>query len=195
MTVHPLVHAVLAISCLAMATLGRAQQPAARVAPLFSYGSGQVASSVDGTNDPVCLSEEEARGVIAAEALAAGITFTESLEARALSLDGTDPSRRISFIFVSRTDANAWRRKATPDGLTQCIDLRECASTLRDRVTVSAPTGTYAIFYDPAITPADVLPQLSESARTTTDLVMAAHDLAIEALRQQVRDFLIWNNA
>lgn len=180
-------------------------KPTSYVAPLFLHGSGQGVYSWDAVNTPDYLSEDEARDIILDIARSAGIDFT--LESRSLAaiptadgqasltrpivLDGADAARNISFVFISQLDANNWRRKTGRTALGEFIDVLGCADDLRSRLAARNPNGTFVVFYDPAITIADVLPRLNESEYFTTDLEYAAHEMACEQLRQQVNDFIL----
>jgi hypothetical protein len=184
------------------------------IAPLFEHGAGYGLNGWDAGNCPVMLSKEDACAVIIEEARGAGLHFTpnadtlynilpvqgraanESLPAptRSLTLDGSDATRKVSFVFVSATDANSWRKKCGQSLLGEGIDIHGYASSLRD-VLASAPLdGYYAVFYDPAIT-VDDLPQATAgdpNQQTVGDLTSEARDYAGEQLRQQVRDFIAW---
>ena len=164
---------------------------AARIAPLFPYPESLHRIAFDGDFAiPQFISEEEARKIIVEEAARAGITFAPDIRVRekipmpvkqtkegnatwtttriSVTLDGTDSARNISYEFVSNADMEEWSKQ----GISKFdIGAGTPATLLRDGLSQGMPTGTCAVFYDPA----DMI-----GNRPSIDL------------RRQVQDFLDW---
>lgn len=192
-----------ALACLAASFVPvHAAAQTSRVAPLFLHGSGLATLDLTGAVLPLFLDEDDAVDVICAEASRLGVNLTagaqrltipagpSGVHGRAITLDGSDAERQISFAFISGIDANAARHRQS-DG-NETIDLRGFAALQRDRIALAAPAGVCVVFYDPAVSITDVLPQLTESERASLDLAQAARQQAEEDLRRQVRDFVAW---
>lgn len=195
--------AAIAFACLLPVGAAGTGAPAG-IAPVFSHGTGIARFDLE-SPAPYILTDEDAWEIIGHEAASAGLRFTPgnrelTLAASAdgnlatrggtVPLDGVDAAHKVAFLYLSLADANAARRRLAPDGPEE-LNLAEYAVSVRARVTI-APEGACAIFYDPLVAVADVIPLLNESEHYVADLEDIAREIAEKALRRQVRDFLAW---
>ncbi len=170
---------------------GTPAPPPSRVAPVFGSSAAPGAmpapyATVKGkVAMPVFLSEDDALQIIADEAKTAGLTITPAgqrltlpnpIPVRAgtaapitLEVDGGDGAHAVMVEFVSREDYAAWQGPASTTPT-----LRDAAVALSGKLAAARSVGAYGIFYD-----------------ATDDDAHAGR----VALRQQVRDFLMWLRA
>lgn len=179
---------------------------------------GRGAYSCIAATAPVFLSEDEARQVIVDEGIKAGIIFTPDVATgdsicypitawtpnsiyqakagtsqRPLILDGLDQKRQIGYEFVSRSDYEGWVDRLGPLDQVQDFDLRGSAEIMRNAMQQAQPSGSYAVFYDPAV---DDYSNYKYGQRFPLFLYSKLNDkyypLSRQELRAQVKDFIQW---
>jgi hypothetical protein len=187
---------------------------ASHVAPIFHHGSGRGSFGCVSTAAPVFLTEDEARQVITEEAAKAGIHFEKSKTAirverpvtdsgsglsydlrtrkpktrkSSLVLDGTDAMRNLSFEFVSNKDYDEWETevKVSVSSISS-VNIEGAAEILQAGLTNAVKEGHVAVIYDP---------MYSGSYDKYGHNEQAARKKSLDALREQVRDFIAWLKA
>ncbi len=206
-----------------------AKKPVPRIAPIFQHGDGRGAFGCEAINPPVFLSEDEARQVIIEEGKRVGIKFSpDSLTLKGikitdapsdppkmaassvpgtpaatgripLTLDGTDPKRKISFEYVSESDVNSIMGEPNHSSSVYSVDTLTAAKMLRSGIKNAKPAGTYAVFYDPMSDPPSDSSMFSSSNTDWREKQAKGNAAAMKAsreqLRAQVKDFIVWLKA
>ena len=172
--------------------------------PIFAHGTGRGGYGCESVAPPVFLSEEEAMQVIAEECAAQGIdisgtktisgTFpatslvpgsdTGDTYTGSLTLDGYSEDLDLGIEFVSSEDILDWE---APSGMHATVDdfrLKDTAQRLSDA------TERVAVFYDPTASSYEDFTGSNEESYVENGKAQS-----LEALREQVRDFLQWLKA
>lgn len=172
--------------------------------PIFAHGTGRGGYGCESVAPPVFLSEEEAMQVIAEECAAQGIdisgtktisgTFpatslvpgndTGDTYTGSLTLDGYSEDLDLGIEFVSSEDILDWE---APSGMHATVDdfrLKDTAQRLSDA------TDRVAVFYDPTASNYEDFTGSNEESYVENGKAQS-----LEALREQVRDFLQWLKA
>ncbi|MEN6370596.1 MAG: hypothetical protein ABFD64_01150 [Armatimonadota bacterium] len=125
-----------------------------------------------------------------------------------LVLDGYDQKHNISYEYLSESDHKAWNLD-TSCGTVIDYDMKGNAVNLVSALAAAKPAGTFAVFYDPCMGRVEVKQQLNGKSDKEIDpwdfsnegpefwktVDVKAKDLAREALRNQVKDFISWLKA
>ncbi len=204
----------------ACADNGAAQKPSAKVAPLFTHGSGRASSGGVVFIAHKFISEDEARKIITEELQKAGVSPTgqdvefkevtvkygsEAREGRTplkidgkspLKMDLVDPAKGVAVEFVSSQDSSSLGGTMR-EGTLSTDDIVGVAKALGDKIrtTPNAPAMCYGIFYDPCVVdnaPGAAATPDPNQGKETQEAKNAADAEPQELLRAQVKDFIEW---
>lgn len=108
-----------------------------------------------------------------------------------LALDGYDESKKIGFEFVSREDYDQWSKEQTARSSVDDFDFLSTAKMLQQGTDGKTGDVNLGIFYNP-MTPYEELKKLVIERNDFEELGLKTKELASEALRKQVKEFLEW---
>lgn len=126
------------------------------------------------------------------ERQASTLTFT-------LTPDGTDSRRKITYLFISRTDYDKVWAPYSPQhrhfGGVTGESMLATAQVIQEGLEAKKPVGTCVVFYDPSIGVTDAGQNTMQKPANEKSAEEDALVISRYLLRRQVRDFVEWAKA